>query len=177
MKGGGGGDRLHGGDGNDRLQGDNHNDLMSGGRGDDTQIGGAGGDTIYANLGVDKTFGGSGNDRLWALAAADVALPGVDTLHGEDGNDTFRTRDGEPDHIDCGPGTKDNAQLDLVDVIVDATAANPKGSCETVKRAAPKAERGQGREPARIARARTPRRASLDCGARQSTAVAAPPCL
>ena len=67
-----------------------------------------------------------------------MPLPGVDTLHGEDGNDTFHTRDGEPDRIDCGNG-KDSALLDFVDVIVDATPANPKGSCETVKRAAPKA--------------------------------------
>ena len=69
-----------------------------------------------------------------------MALPGVDTLHGEDGNDTFFTRDGEPDIIDCGTGTKDNASLDSVDVIMDATPADPKGSCETVTRAAPKAK-------------------------------------
>jgi hypothetical protein len=69
-----------------------------------------------------------------------VPLPGVDTLRGEGGSDTFRTRDGEPDVIDCGTGTKDKALIDLVDVIVDATAANPKGSCETVTRAAPKAK-------------------------------------
>ena len=120
------------------MQGDNLNDLMSGGLGDDTQVGGAGSDTIFANRGADESFGGAGNDRLWALASADAALPGVDTLHGEDGNDTFHTRDNEPDRIDCGNG-KDRALLDLVDVIVDATAANPNGSCETVTRAAPKA--------------------------------------
>jgi hypothetical protein len=61
----------------------------------------------------------------------------VDTLHGENGNDRFRTRDGEPDVIDCGAG-HDVARLDAVDVIFDATAANPNGSCEVVKRAAPK---------------------------------------
>ena len=37
----------------------------------------------------------------------------------------------------CGPG-KDVANLDGVDAIADATASNPKGSCETVRRAAPK---------------------------------------
>ena len=83
-----------------------------------------------------------------------MPLPGVDTLHGEGGNDTFRTRDGEPDLIDCGTGPKDKALLDLVDVIVDATAANPKGSCETVTRAAPKAKRGRAREQPRVARDR-----------------------
>ena len=35
-----------------------------------------------------------------------------DTLHGGEGNDTFRTRDGEQDNIDCGPGT-DTAILDF----------------------------------------------------------------
>ena len=139
------------------LQGDNSNDLMSGGLGDDTQIGGSGSDTIYGNRGVDESFGGSGNDKLWALAGADVALPGVDTLHGEDGNDTFYTRDGEPDIIDCGTGTKDNALLDRVDVIIDATPANPKGSCETVKRAAPKAKAGRAGEQPRVAGGRPQR--------------------
>ena len=69
-----------------------------------------------------------------------MPLPGVDTLRGESGSDTFRTRDGEPDVIDCGAGKSDKALIDFVDVIVDATAANPKGSCETVTRAAPKAK-------------------------------------
>jgi Ca2+-binding RTX toxin-like protein len=92
---------------------------------------------IFANRGVDESFGGDGNDVLWALARADVPLPGADTLHGENGNDRFRTRDGEPDSIDCGAG-HDVALLDGVDVIVDATAGNPQGSCEVVKRAAPK---------------------------------------
>jgi hypothetical protein len=32
----------------------------------------------------------------------------------------------------------DTALLDSVDVIVDFTPANPKGSCEIVKRAAPR---------------------------------------
>jgi Ca2+-binding RTX toxin-like protein len=56
-----------------------------------------------------------------------------DTLHGDDGDDTFRTRDGEGDTIDCGAGN-DTAILDYKDKIVDATASNPNGSCETVKR-------------------------------------------
>jgi hypothetical protein len=40
--------------------------------------------------------------------------------------------------VTCGPGL-DVANLDQVDVITDATAENPKGSCESVKRHAPKA--------------------------------------
>ena len=64
--------------------------------------------------------------------------PTGDTLHGGPGDDTLRTRDGEVDRVDCGPGT-DDARLDLVDVIADATPANPNGSCERVVRAAPSA--------------------------------------
>ena len=59
-----------------------------------------------ANQGADEIVGGAGNDTLWALAFADVPLPGVDTLRGESGSDTFRTRDGEPDLIDCGEGRR-----------------------------------------------------------------------
>jgi len=54
-------------------------------------------------------------------------------LHGGEGNDTFRTRDGEQDNIDCGPGI-DSAYLDFKDHIIDATAQNPNGSCEVVNR-------------------------------------------
>ena len=118
---------------------------MAGGKGDDIQDGGAGNDVIFANLGQDTSFGGGGNDVLWALARGDVH-PGPggevdqvgDTLDGGAGNDVFRTRDGEVDRITCGPGS-DRALLDEVDVITDATAENPNGSCEQVVRAAPRA--------------------------------------
>ncbi|HVJ98184.1 MAG TPA: hypothetical protein VNC41_15245, partial [Acidimicrobiia bacterium] len=123
--------------GNDIVNGNEGNDRTSGGDGDDTSYGGPGNDVIFANRGVDTSYGGPGNDTLWALARADVPNPGVDTLVGEAGNDTFRTRDGEPDVINCGDGN-DNALLDIQDVIVDATAANPNGSCERVVRKAPK---------------------------------------
>jgi Ca2+-binding RTX toxin-like protein len=137
-------DRIYGGSGNDTSDGQNGNDLMSGGTGDDTQHGGAGNDKIFANLGQDTTYGDAGNDDLWALARGDVAPgPGVDqvgdTLDGGPGNDTFHTRDGEVDRVTCGDGN-DTALLDNVDVITDATAENPKGSCETVVRHAPRAK-------------------------------------
>jgi Ca2+-binding RTX toxin-like protein len=120
--------------------GDGGRDLVSGGRGDDALVGGSGNDAVYGNQGVDELIGGVGNDTLWGLTLADVPLPGVDTLRGESGSDTFRSRDGEPDVIDCGTGSKDRALIDFVDVIVDATAVNTKGSCETVSRAAPRAK-------------------------------------
>ena len=63
-----------------------------------------GNDKLFGNQGVDALFGGDGSDDLWALAGADVALPGVDSLTGGAGNDSFHTRDGEPDVVDCGPG-------------------------------------------------------------------------
>jgi hypothetical protein len=56
-----------------------------------------------------------------------------DTLDGGAGNDRFHTRDGEVDRITCGDG-KDIALLDNADVITDATAQNPNGSCEKVVR-------------------------------------------
>ena len=121
---------------------------MSGGTGDDTQDGGAGNDVIFANRGIDISSGGDGNDVLWALARADVAPgPGVDqvgdTLDGGNGDDTFRTRDGEVDRITCGAGA-DLALLDYVDVITDATAAAPNGSCEDVDRKAARGKKGGG---------------------------------
>ena len=140
LKGGDSRDRIHGGSGNDTSDGENGHDRMSGGTGDDTQTGGAGNDVIFANLGVDTSSGGDGNDVLWALARGDVqgAADQVgDTLDGGNGNDRFRTRDGEVDRITCGQGA-DRAFLDNVDVIGDASAENPNGSCERVERRAPR---------------------------------------
>jgi Ca2+-binding RTX toxin-like protein len=71
------------------------------------------------------------------VAAGPVDQVG-DTVAGGNGNDTIRTRDGEVDRVTCGAG-RDRALLDQVDVISDATAENPKGSCEVVKRLAPSA--------------------------------------
>jgi Ca2+-binding RTX toxin-like protein len=113
---------------------------MSGGFGDDTQSGGPGDDTIFANRGRDTTSGGPGNDHLWALARADVDGPNDtlgDTLRGDDGDDVIRTRDGEQDVVNCGAGN-DRAILDFKDVIEDATAENPNGSCELVERKPPR---------------------------------------
>jgi Ca2+-binding RTX toxin-like protein len=118
---------------------------MSGGTGDDVQDGGQGDDVIFANGGQDTSIGGDGDDVLWALARSDVhpgpggAVDQVgDTLDGGNGNDVFHTRDGEVDRVTCGAGN-DRALLDTVDVITDATAENPKGSCEVVQRKAPRA--------------------------------------
>ena len=137
LYGGAGPDRLWGGYGPDQSWGDDGDDVMGGGYGDDRQWGGAGNDTIYANRGRDESWGEAGDDTLWALARKDVHGPNDsqgDTLHGGPGNDTFRTRDGELDIVDCGEGV-DTALLDFKDVITDATPVNPNGSCEVVNRA------------------------------------------
>jgi Ca2+-binding RTX toxin-like protein len=113
---------------------------MSGGFGDDTQDGGPGNDRIFANLGADTTDGGPGDDVLFALARRDVHGPNDltgDTVRGGPGNDRIRVRDGEQDTVNCGEGD-DVAFLDFKDRIEDATDANPKGSCEVVRRHAPR---------------------------------------
>ena len=115
-----------------------------------------GNDTIYAGRGRDETWGEDGDDTLWALARKDVHGPNDtlgDTLHGGPGNDTFKTRDGEADVIDCGPGV-DTALIDFKDVIADATAQNPNGSCEVVNRER-RAEEGRGSARERRIRRKT----------------------
>ena len=143
IKGGGGSDRLHGGDGNDRVQGDNLNDLDVGRAAATTCRSAARAPTRSTQTSAwTRPSAASGNDRLWALATADVPLPGVDTLHGEDGNDTFHTRDKEPDRDRLRPGQGQRAaRLRRRDRRCDAGRTRT-GSCETVNRAAPKREGG-----------------------------------
>ena len=137
LRGGDGFDRLHGGPGADTANGNAGNDLMAGGSGPDNQNGGPGNDTIFANRGRRRDERRAGNDTLFALARRDVHGRNDttgDTVHGGEGDDTISVRDGEEDVVDCGPGI-DTALLDFKDVIEDATAQNPNGSCEVVKRA------------------------------------------
>jgi len=58
---------------------------------------------------------------------------GSDVITGGDGDDVIDARDGAVDTVTCGAG-EDVAKLDDDDVIADATADNPNGSCETVLR-------------------------------------------
>ena len=56
---------------------------------------------------------------MWALSRFDVSGDNDttgDTLHGGNGNDTFHTRDGEQDTIDCGDGL-DVVFVDSTDVV------------------------------------------------------------
>jgi Ca2+-binding RTX toxin-like protein len=134
-------DTINGNGGNDHINAKRGADTINAGLGDDVVLAGDGADTvdgdiIFANRGRDESWGDDGNDTLWALARGDVHSrhdTNGDSLHGGAGDDTFRTRDGEQDLIDCGDGN-DTAILDHKDKIVDATDANPNGSCETVTR-------------------------------------------
>ena len=133
-------DVLFGGPGNDTNRGGDGDDRMAGGPDDDTQEGGPGNDRIFANRGRDTSDGGPGDDVLWALIRFDVTGPGDlagDVVRGGEGNDRFRTRDGELDIVSCGPGF-DVARLDFADVIESASATAPDGDCERVRRAAPR---------------------------------------
>ena len=68
---------VHGGDGNDRIEG---------GPTGDTLIGGAGNDAVFGREGNDELFGGNGR-------YADPVQPGVDSLDGGVGDDTFDDQD------------------------------------------------------------------------------------
>src|SRR5919199_531976 len=132
-----GDDRLNGGPGNDRVFGGSGNDTILGVQGNDWLNGGPGNDAISGDANdtgdrtsFDRIFGAGGDDTLRGGDSRDRIFGGA-------GNDTFHTRDGEVDRIVCGPGD-DTALLDQVDVILDASAANPNGSCERVVRKAPR---------------------------------------
>ena len=148
-----GNDQINARRGADTVTGGEGNDLLRGGWGADRQYGGAGNDTIYAGLGRDETWGEDGDDQLWALARADVHSRNDakgDTLHGGNGDDTFRTRDGEADTIDCGPGV-DTVYADFKDVLADAAA------CEVVNRARRTSKADDQRENADPAQSGRPR--------------------
>jgi hypothetical protein len=138
IHGNGGFDYLSGNDGADSLFGDGADDILSGNGGNDSLVGGAGADRLNGYAGRDKLFGGDGNDRLFGGASADWLYgqngsdqlfgeggddrlfddydQGIDTLHGNAGNDSFVTTDGTIDHI-FGDGGSDSADADTIDVL------------------------------------------------------------
>jgi Ca2+-binding RTX toxin-like protein len=103
---------------NDTVQGDVEN--VTGGGNNDTLTGNNLANRIDGSLGDDTINGGAGRD----------------VLLGGEGNDGINSRDGEFDPlIDCGPGTRDSATIDLVDRPRPGGRINPFGSpvnCETV---------------------------------------------
>jgi hypothetical protein len=123
-------DRLFGGAGDDTLRGGDSRDRMHGGSGNDTAFGEAGRDVLFGHRGDDRLFGGGGDDVIFGG-------PGADTVDGGAGDDRIRTRGRVVDAVTCGEGN-DRAILDKVDVIADASAGNPNGSCEQVTRRNPR---------------------------------------
>ena len=134
-----GDDIIFGRAGNDNISGLAGNDRLDGGKGDDTVSGGDGNDRLKGGKGADTLNGDAGNDRL-------KGGKGADTLDGGAGDDRIDGRgDGRTaDKVTCGEGN-DVAKLDKNDVITDATAANPKGSCEVVKRNGHGKQKGKGK--------------------------------
>lgn len=118
LSGQGGNDTMDGNGGDDELCGDGGNDHMQGGAGNDNLQGGNGNDTLEGQSGNDNLQGQAGNDLL-------VGGQGHDVLSGGPGRDRIRARDGQRDHINCGPGV-DSVSADKVDVV--------SSNCEHVSR-------------------------------------------
>ena len=98
-------------------------------QGDVENLTGSGnGDTLTGNNLANRIDGSLGDDTI-------AGGTGPDVLLGGEGNDAINSRDGEADPlIDCGPGTRDSANLDLVDRPRGSSRLNPLGSpvnCES----------------------------------------------
>jgi CSLREA domain-containing protein len=109
LRGLGGDDCLDGARGADRLLGGRGSDRLDGGPGDDRLVGGAGADRLGAGRGRDLLRGGSGDDRINPGRGSDRVAAGP-------GNDRIRANGAARDVIDCGPGDRDVAIVDSLDV-------------------------------------------------------------
>jgi hemolysin type calcium-binding protein/calcineurin-like phosphoesterase family protein len=123
-----GGVTVRGDSGRDTLRGTSGPDRLFGRGGHDRLFGGLGRDRLSGGPGRDRLAGGPGRDRLYGGTGADRVRAGS-------GNDRVHLRGGGRDRVSCGPG-RDRAVLDRRDRITDATAAEPNGSCEVVRRPA-----------------------------------------
>lgn len=109
----GGNDMLHGGDA--------HGDQLDGGAGDDELSGG---------MGSDSLTGGPGRDVIAGDRVARCNELHCDITQGF-GDDTIDARDGEVDHVQCGPGT-DTVLADKIDVVAtDCEIGRPQGDGKT----------------------------------------------
>jgi Ca2+-binding RTX toxin-like protein len=129
--GGLGDDRADGDADRDRVYGGDGNDLLFGGEGDDRLLGdahhwrefdgGSGADTIYGGAGNDAI---DGHVRYTIYPVIEDDVP--DSLFGESGDDTIRSKDGAIDtSVACGDG---------VDAVEGDTADPAAPDCETVAR-------------------------------------------
>jgi Ca2+-binding RTX toxin-like protein len=109
------GDRIEAGGGNDRVIGDRGGDVIEGEGGADLIVGGRDGDTIRAGPGADIVRGEGGNDEL-------VGNGGEDRLDGGRSNDFANAcDDGVRDIVIGGPGPRDKARADRVDLVFGST--------------------------------------------------------
>ena len=106
--GGDGNDTIDGGDQADHISGEAGRDRLIGGHGHDTIRGGAEGDLLFGQGGDNQLFGDGGNDRIFADDA------GLDTLHGNAGDDLLLSRDGLKDLL-FGDGGRDTSVADNLD--------------------------------------------------------------
>ncbi len=92
-------------------------------------VGGASNDVIVGDDGPNVLIGGSGVNTLSGLGGDDVIVggdfrdiisggPGSDQLFGGGDDDSIDAFDNEPDVVDCGPSTDDDAQVDAGDQVV-----------------------------------------------------------
>src|SRR5215213_5704770 len=87
-----------------KCVGTKRSDLMIGTAGHDEISGRGGNDTILSHGGNDEIHGGDANDIILDFGPG----PDVDTIFGDDGDDSINVREGadvDPDVVDCGPGT------------------------------------------------------------------------
>jgi Ca2+-binding RTX toxin-like protein len=130
---------LDGGDGDDDLRSEETADTLAGGAGDDKLSAGKGADVVHGGdgndllrdddgvtpagdlldggAGYDTLGGGPGRDQIAGDRQARCNELHCDFMDGF-GNDTIDARDGEPDSVQCGPGT-DTVHADPQDLVAD----------------------------------------------------------
>lgn len=94
----------------DTIRGREGGDTIRGAGGPDELRGDGGPDTLYGGVGDDRVFGSSGRDELFAGA-------GRDAVSGGSGDDYVNSVDTRKDAVNCGPGARDVAFMDLDDEI------------------------------------------------------------
>jgi hypothetical protein len=102
LSGGAGNDVIRGGRGNDTIRGGVGRDSLFGAGGDDLIVGGRGSDTIMGGPGSDSIIGGLFNDLILGGPDA-IDETRVDTLLGEDGDDTIYADASDGDVTDPTP--------------------------------------------------------------------------
>lgn len=128
-------DTIYGGEDPDEIDGGDGIDYVGGDESGDTIEGGADADRLNGDRGADTIKGGSGADTIRGGVEGDTIKAGpldetdVDTLYGEDGNDTIDAANYPAlvaDNVSCAGGDEDGAIADPLDLVGDG--------CENVLR-------------------------------------------